>query len=81
MANQDETLSTAESMKMILDKDKIITELLHDREGARDAIPTFQIMPDLSKGIKDFRGDGNSATARDWLENLKSTATLHKWPH
>ncbi|XP_064466392.1 uncharacterized protein LOC135377709 [Ornithodoros turicata] len=37
-------------------------------------------MPDLSKGIKDFNGEGDSSLARDWIENLRSTAALHKWP-
>lgn len=80
MADGDETFSTAELMKMIIDKDKIITELLRERAPTQTAAPAFQVMPDLSKGIRDFGGEGDSATALDWLEDLNSMSTLHKWP-
>ncbi|KAL1439361.1 hypothetical protein MTO96_010374 [Rhipicephalus appendiculatus] len=43
-------------------------------------VATFQVMPDLSKNISDFAGDGCASAARDWMEGLRQTATLHRWP-
>lgn len=43
-------------------------------------IPTFHVMPDLSKNIEDFTGDDDSVRARDWIENLEAMQRLHKWP-
>ncbi|XP_040066588.1 uncharacterized protein LOC120840244 [Ixodes scapularis] len=37
-------------------------------------------MPDLSKSISIFDGSEDAASAREWVENLRRTATLRKWP-
>ncbi|KAM7283802.1 uncharacterized protein ISCGN_000907 [Ixodes scapularis] len=37
-------------------------------------------MPDLSKNISKFDGSEDAASAREWVENLRRTATLHKCP-
>lgn len=39
----------------------------------------FQIMPDLTKSIKTYDGQ-SKVEATEWLNNLKSMMTLHKWP-
>ncbi|KAK8775362.1 hypothetical protein V5799_031293 [Amblyomma americanum] len=44
------------------------------------ATTTYQVMPDLSKNISDFDGSGDAASAKEWLGNLQTTATLHRWP-
>ncbi|KAL1484988.1 hypothetical protein MTO96_032248 [Rhipicephalus appendiculatus] len=53
-----------------------------NRRGApRQAdINTFQVMPDLSNNIPDFAGDGCASAAREWMESLRQTATLHRRP-
>ncbi|KAK9693088.1 hypothetical protein QE152_g34437 [Popillia japonica] len=42
-------------------------------------IRNFNIMPDLSKSIDNFAGEGSPKLAIKWLEQLKSTAALHSW--
>ncbi|KAM7283241.1 uncharacterized protein ISCGN_000370 [Ixodes scapularis] len=37
-------------------------------------------MPNLGKNISKFDGSEDAASAREWVENLRRTATLHKWP-
>lgn len=49
-------------------------------QSARPSQAEYQIMPDLSKSIPFFDGDGNSAKATSWLRAIESTATLHRWP-
>ena len=39
----------------------------------------FNILPDLSHNIADFDGLSGAANAKIWLQQLESTATLHKW--
>lgn len=78
--DSEQTFSVSDLMKIIIEKDKLITELLVERNKPAGAVSTFQIMPDLSKAIRDFTAEGDSALASDWLENLNRTATLHKWP-
>lgn len=77
-------LSVRELLKALIDKDCLITDLPQRQKGppavGSNAIPTFQVMPDLSKGISNFEGEGDPAKAKDWIENLKSTAALHRWP-
>ncbi|XP_040074772.1 uncharacterized protein LOC120846931 [Ixodes scapularis] len=79
--------SLHELLGMIREKDRLLTDLLgrlalSARSGTADVsgVPTFQVMPDLSKNISNFDGGEDAAAARDWMENLKRTATLHKWP-
>ncbi|KAG0414376.1 hypothetical protein HPB47_008461 [Ixodes persulcatus] len=79
--------SLRELLGMIREKDRLLTDLLGRlalpaQSGAADVsgVATFQVMPDLSKNISNFDGSEDAAAARDWIENLKRTATLHKWP-
>lgn len=37
-------------------------------------------MPDLSKSITAFDGEGGTSKAREWLEHIKSMKQLHNWP-
>ncbi|XP_050508984.1 uncharacterized protein LOC126886175 [Diabrotica virgifera virgifera] len=43
-------------------------------------VPNFNIMPDLSKTIEKFNGEGDSSQAAVWLKQIESTAVLHNWP-
>ncbi|XP_042148722.1 uncharacterized protein LOC121837217 [Ixodes scapularis] len=79
--------SLHELLGMIREKDRLLTDLLGRlalpaQSGAADVsgVATFQVMPDLCKNISNFDGGEDAAAARDWIENLKRTATLHKWP-
>lgn len=40
---------------------------------------TFQVMPDLNKEVKTFNGEDVNE-AMEWLANLESMKSLHKWP-
>lgn len=83
MAEGESAPSMADLLKMVNEKNDIISELLlklNVGTQPQQTISTLQIMPDMSKSIKDFSADGDSESASDWLENLKGTATLHNWP-
>jgi len=43
-------------------------------------IPTYHVIPDLSKNIETFSSDDDSVRAREWIENLESMQRLHQWP-
>jgi hypothetical protein len=61
---------------------------LHQRDTASSSsgrgtpVPSmdYQIMPDLTKGIGTFSGDGHGMSGTEWLRQLESVANLHKWP-
>lgn len=46
----------------------------------QDNVQKYQIIPDFSKSISDFNGETLGKTAMDWLEQLETTAIIHKWP-
>ncbi|XP_049267135.1 uncharacterized protein LOC125756413 [Rhipicephalus sanguineus] len=80
-------LTKRELFDALREKDRLLADLLRrlpqpESSGApRQAdVTTFQVMPDLSKNISDFAGDGCASAARDWMEGLRQTATLHRWP-
>ncbi|GJQ67501.1 hypothetical protein Trydic_g8323 [Trypoxylus dichotomus] len=59
--------------------------LINHRENARTPeaasdVRKYHIMPDLSKSIGNFTGEGNVNLGKKWLDQLKNTATLHNWP-
>ncbi|XP_077514701.1 uncharacterized protein LOC144125308 [Amblyomma americanum] len=70
------------------EKDRLLASLLErlalpassGAPGVAAATTTYQVMPDLSKNISDFDGSGDAASAKEWLGNLQTTATLHRWP-
>ena len=47
---------------------------------ATSAIPTYHIMPDLSKDIQTFDGEKGNLVAKEWLRGIESRKTLHNWP-
>lgn len=72
-------------------RDQTLTDLLrllvnhtvHKPMVAADDVKNtnFQIMPDLPQTIEIFNGEtGPDHITLDWLNNLKTTAELHKWP-
>lgn len=69
-------------------KDELIVKLL-DKLGNNQAsfsnaeIPlpdSFQIMPDLSKGIEIFDDEKDRFAAKEWLSNVNGMILLHCWP-
>ncbi|KAL1470210.1 hypothetical protein MTO96_040574 [Rhipicephalus appendiculatus] len=79
-------LTKRELFDALREKDRLLADLLRrlpqpESSGApRQADITFQVMPDLSKNIPDLSGDGCASAAREWMESLRQTATLHRWP-
>lgn len=39
----------------------------------------YNVLPDLSHNISNFNGISGAASARVWIKQLESTATLHNW--
>ncbi|KAK9692778.1 hypothetical protein QE152_g34923 [Popillia japonica] len=46
---------------------------------SKDRNSTYQIMPDLSKSIPTFDGEGDSTKAQEWLRRLEAMQQLHHW--
>lgn len=40
----------------------------------------FHVMPDLSKAVGDFDGEGTPQDAKFWLKQLETTAQMNQWP-
>ncbi|KAJ8940809.1 hypothetical protein NQ314_010567 [Rhamnusium bicolor] len=49
-------------------------------ESASSQSTAYHIMPDLSKSISTFDGEGGSSEARAWFNTIKSMQQLHNWP-
>ncbi|KAH7985965.1 hypothetical protein HPB49_026183 [Dermacentor silvarum] len=72
------------------DQDRVLTTLLERltpsatpqpmSAGTPGGIAAFQVMPDLSNNITSFNGCEDAPSAKDWIENIRTTATLHSWP-
>jgi len=45
-----------------------------------NTIPSFNVMPDLSKSIDLYNGEQGPRSASIWLRQIQTTATLHQWP-
>ncbi|XP_050514992.1 uncharacterized protein LOC126890180 [Diabrotica virgifera virgifera] len=55
-------------------------QLQNSMSTISNPVPNFNIMPDLSKTIEKFNGEGDSSQAAVWLKQIESTAVLHNWP-
>ena len=53
---------------------------LSGQNATSTSTPVYRIMPDLSKDISDFDGEGDSTKARNWLSQIRSMRELHQWP-
>lgn len=51
-----------------------------NRQPGNDPGLCYQDMPDLSRNIEEFDGEGHPAKACEWLSMLESMRTLHRWP-
>ncbi|KAG0419921.1 hypothetical protein HPB47_003792 [Ixodes persulcatus] len=64
-------LSIRDLLKALINKDRLITDLLQRQTGppavGSNAIPTFQVMPDLSKGISNFEDE---ALRNAWINAI-----------
>lgn len=49
-------------------------------QNGNGAIKNFHIMPDLSKSIDKFNGEKGPLSAKLWLQQVETTASLHEWP-
>ena len=54
---------------------------LVERVNANQATPNnhYSVLPDLSHNIEKFDGLCGASTARAWIKQLESTATMHRW--
>lgn len=43
-------------------------------------IPSYHVIPNLSRDIETFTGDEDGIRAREWIDNLETLRDLHKWP-
>ncbi|KAK8764467.1 hypothetical protein V5799_032924, partial [Amblyomma americanum] len=83
-----DSISVSDFLSAMREKDRLLASLLErlalpassGAPGVAAATTTYQVMPDLSKNISDFDGSGDAASAKEWLGNLQTTATLHRWP-
>ncbi|XP_046602593.1 uncharacterized protein LOC124296600 [Neodiprion lecontei] len=44
------------------------------------SIPSYHVIPDLSRNIETFSGENDGIRAKEWLQNLESMQQLHQWP-
>ncbi|KAL1475412.1 hypothetical protein MTO96_037305 [Rhipicephalus appendiculatus] len=89
-ADRSDGVTVRELLNALMEKDRVLTALLERlapsatpqpvSAGTPGGIAAFQVMPDLSNNIPSFDGCEDAPSARDWIENLRSTATLHSWP-
>ncbi|XP_064463123.1 uncharacterized protein LOC135374047 [Ornithodoros turicata] len=85
--DQSDVVTVRELLGVIMEKDRLLSDLLRrlststpiGPEATQD-VTTFQVMPDLSKNFVNFEATEGAASAKEWLENLRRTSTLHKWP-
>ncbi|XP_077501927.1 uncharacterized protein LOC144112953 [Amblyomma americanum] len=83
-----DSISVSDFLSAMREKDRLLASLLErlalpassGAPGVAAATTTYQVMPDLSKNISDFDGSGDAVSAKEWLGNLQTTATLHRWP-
>ncbi|XP_077279779.1 uncharacterized protein LOC143907117 [Temnothorax americanus] len=49
-------------------------------EVPRNQVPLYHVIPDLSKNIENFTGDGKGIRPINWLNNIESMQKIHQWP-
>ncbi|KAK9687855.1 hypothetical protein QE152_g35967 [Popillia japonica] len=64
-----------------VDKKSLITVMINENKRQDEVYSrnTYQIMPDLSKSIPTFDGEGDSTKAQEWLARLEAMQQLHHW--
>ncbi|KAH7944762.1 hypothetical protein HPB49_000292 [Dermacentor silvarum] len=88
--DQSDGVTVRELLNALVEKDRVLTTLLERltpsatpqpmSAGTPGGIAAFQVMPDLSNNITSFNGCEDAPSAKDWIENIRTTATLHSWP-
>lgn len=58
-------------------KETIRTDHMTDQSPE---VPSYHIMPDLSKGIGKFNEELETSRARQWFESFDFMKNLHQWP-
>ncbi|CAN7996098.1 unnamed protein product [Ixodes hexagonus] len=90
-ADQRDGPSVRELLNVIMERDRLLKDLLErlisttttttsSAAVESQGVTTSQVVPDLSRNILKVDGGEDAASARDWVGNLRRTATLHKWP-
>lgn len=49
-------------------------------EQPRNEVPLYHVIPDLSKNIENFSGDGKGVRPKDWINSIESMRRIHQWP-
>ncbi|KAL1414256.1 hypothetical protein MTO96_007620 [Rhipicephalus appendiculatus] len=85
-ADRSDGVTVRELLNALMEKDRVLTALLERlapsatpqpvSAGTPGGIAAFQVMRDLSNNIPSFDGCDDAPSARDWIENLRSTASL-----
>lgn len=53
---------------------------LNTQSAQTPEVKNYNMMPDFSKSIEKFDGTKGPITAKQWLQQLETLATLHNWP-
>lgn len=91
LANQEKSVTTDTSQFMatitaLLQQNSQMMELLKIQTekavSSATNVPemrTVTVVPDLTKTIDSFDGEGDSLTAKSWLGHVRNSAALHNW--
>ncbi|KAL1472586.1 hypothetical protein MTO96_039233 [Rhipicephalus appendiculatus] len=79
-----DTITARDLLQILQEKDRLLSTLLERLTVAGAArpqpAPTFQVIPDLSHNISAFDGSEDAPSAREWIDNIRRTSNLHRWP-
>ena len=70
-----EMLQLIAAMTQLMQQNATLMGMVSQGQGNQ----LFNILADLSHNIADFDGLSGAANAKIWLQQLESTATLHRW--
>lgn len=58
---------------------QMMSQISNQIQPRPSELMNYHIMPDLTKTIRDFNGEEGGAKAKEWLNDLRSMQTLHRW--
>lgn len=80
------------TIAILLDQNSRMLQMLQSQQQLQTSPPhltsveetnhvrNFNVMPDLTKSMEDFDGEGGPGIANLWLKQMETTAQLHAWP-
>lgn len=84
LANALRTLLSTESHEAVaqLVAGLLVTQQqqLQSVQQTPNRIPSYHVVPDLSRNIEEFTGEDDGLRAQEWIDNLESMQRLHQWP-